>query len=280
MLGLLELLGSAAPGAAADRVIHYPRLAGAAEPLAAYIGDLMPLILARAGEQMSAAPTDEPVAKERALRELADDTGLFDFYWVMTNAERQKAMLPIRFPIDRGLIGWRMAFVNGDQPDRLAPIRTIEDLKSLAAGQMREWPDTRILEANGLSVTESITYDGLFRMLAEQRIDYFPRSAMEIAGELAAHAGQPLRIDRHLVLHYPAAIYLFVGRSNRRLADIFVRGLEAAQADGSLQHLFNQYFGANLEALELGERQVIELRNPLLPDDLPLDRPELWYRPG
>ena len=53
-------------------------------------------------------------------------------------------------------------------------------------------------------------------------------------------------------------------------------GLEQALADGSFDRLFFAHYGDALQRARLSERQLIELDNPLLPPDTPLQRAELW----
>ena len=147
------------------------------------------------------------------------------------------------------------------------------------AGQGADWPDTRILRANGLVVDESAHYSDLFRKLAAQRIDYFPRSVQEIWGELATHHEGDFVVEPHLALHYPTAMYFFVNKDESSLAEDIERGLRKALQDGSFDALFQRHFGAVLEKSGLAEREVLELHNPLLPPLTPLNEARLWYRP-
>jgi hypothetical protein len=86
--------------------------------------------------------------------------------------------LPIRIPLDKGLLGWRVALVNAATPDRLAGITNVRQLAGLLAGQVADWPDTAILRHAGLKVLTSQDYGNLFPMLQRNRFDYFPRSVI------------------------------------------------------------------------------------------------------
>lgn len=57
------------------------------------------------------------------------------------------------------------------------------------------------------------------------------------------------------------------------------QGLEKARHDGSFDKLFHQYHDATIKRAGLENRTIIELDNPLLPDETPLGRRELWFRP-
>ena len=64
--------------------------------------------------------------------------------------------MPIRIPIYRGLIGWRIPLVSAANKDLLASVRTLDDLRRLRFGQRQDWADTPILRANGLEPQELI----------------------------------------------------------------------------------------------------------------------------
>lgn len=68
-----------------------------------------------------------------------------------------------------------------------------------------------------------------------------------------------------------------VNRKNTRLANDIREGLEKAIADGSFDKLFWQDYGDRLRKAHLETRTVIELKNPLLTPDTPVNRPELRY---
>ena len=78
------------------------------------------------------------------------------------------------------------------------------------------------------------------------------------------------------MIRYPAASYLFVRPDRPQLAVDLERGMEAAVADGSLQRLFQRYFGDLIARHRLNQRVVLNLRNPLLPPGTPLQRPGYW----
>lgn len=258
----------------------YPRHQGEDDPHLDYILSLLRLALLRSGKVYDLRSSGQRMVQTRALREIELGTGSVDIVWTMTNREREAQLLPVRIPLDRGLLGWRVALVGAAQPQLLRHARTLADLRTLSAGQMRDWPDTAILQDNGLRVETSSNYEGLFQQLAIGRIDYFPRSVIEAEQELASHAHLPLAIDPYLVMRYPAAMYFFVSKQRPDLARDLEAGMEKALADGSFQQLFLQHFGKLIEHLHLGKRRVLELRNAGLPPETPLHRKELWFHPS
>lgn len=279
----LLLAGLAAwPAARADAplLLRTPRHAGVRDTLGGYVSQLLALALERSPRRYELRENEESLPQGRALIEMLRPNPPVDVFWAVTTPERQAALLPIRAPIERGLIGWRVALVRKASEDRMREVRTLAQLSALQAGQKHDWPDVAILRANGLPVQTSTQYESLFGMLALGRVDYCPRSILEIRAELDAHASLGLAIEPHLVLHYPSALYFFVAPQRVELAQDIHQGLERAQSDGSFEKLFQAHFRDTIDTLRLAERRIFELRNPSLPADVPLQRPGWWYRPS
>ncbi|KAB8064754.1 transporter substrate-binding domain-containing protein [Janthinobacterium violaceinigrum] len=279
MLAGLWPLRAAAAGLSSPQLLVYPRHQALSDPQQAYVTALLQRALARSGHAYALRRSELRMVQTRAMQEIATASGSVDVVWAMTSRARETHLLPVRIPIDRGLIGWRVALIQARQPQLLRDVRSIAALARLSAGQMRDWPDCAILQANGLRLDTSSTYEGLFQQLAAGRIDYFPRSVIEAQSELASHAQLPLALDAHLVIRYPAALYFFVGKHRPELARHIEIGLETMLADGSFAQLFQQHFGRLADSLQLPRRHVLELVNPDLPEATPLTRKALWYRP-
>lgn len=262
---------------ARQRPLLYPRHQAHDDPQQAYVTALLQLALQRSGQAYALRRSSLPMVQARAMHEIATGTGSVDVVWAATSRAREAQLLPVRIPIDRGLIGWRVALIHARQPQLLRGMRVSADLAGLSAGQMGDWPDAAILQSNGLRIDTSSTYEGLFQQLAAGRIDYFPRSVIEAQSELASHARLPLALDTHLLLRYPAALYFFVGRHRPELARHIETGLEKMLADGSFAQLFRRRFGRLAQQLKLSRRQVLELGNADLPEQTPLARKTLWY---
>lgn len=240
---------------------------------------LLALALASSGEDYRLEPSRQAMSKGRAILELSQGSPDIDILWAVTSEERERLLLPIRIPIDRGLIGWRVALIRAADADRFAKVRSLEALRAFVGAQGHDWPDLSILRASGLQVTGVNTYLGLFQMLARGRFDYLPRSLVEAQTELAQNRDLALAIAPGFVLHYPTPLYFFVNRERPELAEAVRRGLEKAMADGSFERLFQSAHARHIEQAHLAQRTVLQLDNPLLPADTPLDRRELWWQP-
>jgi ABC-type amino acid transport substrate-binding protein len=240
-----------------------------------YALQLLQLALSKTGTEYRIQLAPVPMNQERQVLEIEAGRTI-DVASIPSSADREARLLPIRIPIHKGALGWRIGLIRKGDQELLARVNTLKDLKSVSLAQGQEWPDTKILEANGISVITAPRYEGLFKMLEAERFDYFPRSVMEIWDELANNA-DALVVEPHLALHYYYDAYFMVNRKNTRLAQDIRDGLEKAILDGSFDKLFQQYFGERIRKAHLETRTVIELQNPLLTPETPSNRPELWY---
>jgi ABC-type amino acid transport substrate-binding protein len=272
-------LAPAAPTSMPVQTIVYPRSETLVDQRDDYPIELLALALRKSNKPYELTPHPVFMLQVRQIAELEQGRDL-DVMWTMTSVDREKALLPIRIPIDRGLLGWRLLLVRSQSLPKFAALSSPDQLKQLRAGQGFDWPDTAILKHAGFDVDESVRYGDLFLKLAGGRIDYFPRSVWEIWSELAVHGDAGFAVEPSMALHYPTATYFFVNRNNTALAADIKRGLEAAMADGSFEALFQRHFGAALKRAALDKRLVLELANPLLPPETPLANQRLWYQPG
>ncbi len=222
---------------------------------------------------------EEDIAQSRVIELI--DRGALTLIVTMTSREREEQLLPIRIPIFKGLYGYRIFIINRQDLDKFAGIKTEEELKALWAGQGHDWPDTKILQANGYNVATSPDYQGLFAMLQKGRFDYFPRAMSEPWREVEEEMARDVVVEPSLLIQYHAPAYFFVSTQNTKLAERLERGLEMAIQDGSFDRLFNShwYIQDTLKSANIQERTMFRLKNPLLTPETPLDRPELWYQP-
>lgn len=275
----LLLCSAALPLAAqaAPRRVRIPHVSARADLERNYAAVLLRQALEAAGTPATLEPTSQLIPQNRALQELGARQRL-DVVWTMTSVEREQQALPIRVPIFKGLFGWRLLLATPDVAEQMAQVKTQDDLRRFSLISGHEWPDTGILQSNGLKVVVSPSYDAMFKQLRLGRADAFPRSVEEVWWELERY-GQGLTVVPNLCLHYPAAIYYFVAPEEVELARAIELGLQRLRANGAWDRLFLQHHGGDLVRARLGARTVIELRNPLLPPQTPLNKPELWYRP-
>ncbi|NIB42644.1 transporter substrate-binding domain-containing protein [Pseudomaricurvus alkylphenolicus] len=220
-------------------------------------------------------PGPKGMLGKRSLHSIAQGRGL-DVAWNMTTPEREQVLRAIRIPIHKGLIGWRLALIHSERKDRFIEAVQRQQLKQHPLVQVHDWPDNLILRDNQFRVESTNSYRGAFHMLVSGRVDYFPRSVVEIWEELDAHFEQGVEVDRLVLIRYPAAFYYFVNNKDEELATGIRLGLEQMIANGEFDQFFWQFHRSRLERAKLQGRRVINLTNPLLPEATPLARKELW----
>jgi hypothetical protein len=258
--------------------VIYPRPTADIDLAVSYPVELLRLALNHADPQRTLAPTDFALPQSRAVRMLQQG-GQLSVIWTVTSPERERQLLAVPVPIDRGLYGWRLLLIAPGTQKLFDDISALPQLAKLQGGQGHDWPDLTILRSAGLNVYGAPNYDGLFDMLARGRIDFYPRALPEIWPELGQRSALGLVLEDNLVLHYPSAVFFFVAKNDAQLAGTLQRGLEAAFADGSFQTLFSQQFGAAIEDAKLGARTQFRLANPLLPDLTKRVAPHWWFDP-
>ncbi|NIB40202.1 amino acid ABC transporter substrate-binding protein [Pseudomaricurvus alkylphenolicus] len=240
--------------------------------------ELLTLALKADGGQYKPKPHGVRLPRGRDFR-LLNQNREIDVLWGSATRERETRLLPVRIPIYRGMIGWRIAVVKRDSQDMFSGITTLEQLKQLVPGQVHAWTDTRILGFNGIKVEKGTSTDSLYRMLKGGRFDYFPRSIMEVWHEYEDRTGMGFHIDEHALIHYPSAYYFYVNRSNNVLAVSIENGLETLIKTGEYEQLFFRHYGDILARARMHKRRVFSLQNPYLTDKTPLRRSELWLDP-
>jgi hypothetical protein len=186
--------------------LTYPRHSRDAEP-ETYVIELLQLALDHGAEQYHLQPTREPMNQARAQHSLEGNNAELQVMWAMTTREREERLIPVRIPIYKGLIGWRVNLLKKSQQQLLSNVHSLNDLTAIRFGQRQDWPDTALLRANGLQVITSASYAGLFGMLAAGRFEAFPREVVTAWQEQARaeQTGQALVVDEHVLLHYPNA---------------------------------------------------------------------------
>ena len=262
----------------AKEIIRYPSAGENFIQHHAYPIALLKLALANNGNDIELVPSKKFMHQGRALKQLQAGKDI-EVLWTMTSKEREGELTPIRIPIYKGLIGWRVFL--SSKPSILSSNKalTLNQIKSLETIQGHDWPDTHILAHNGFNIQNSPSYAGLFSMIALQRADLFPRSVIEVWDELKKFESQGVKLEANTIISYPTASYFFVSPHNKALATRIEAGLLKAIQSGSFKRLFEQHFATAIEKTEISRRTHYRLENPLLPEKTPLHNDVLWFSP-
>jgi hypothetical protein len=225
----------------------------------------------------------QPMSERRAVEELKSGSGSLTVLVHGNVADYEQELLPIRFPLDKGLLGYRVFLIRADTQPQLDHVDSLDELRRHSIGQGQGWGDVSILKHAGLTVVEGGTYEGLFDMLAAGRFELFSRGVVEVGEELERQKSEhpEIALERHLLLHYPLARYFYVTRSpgGEALARRISEGLERMLRDGSFERMFQAFKAPFEQQVGLRNRLLIEIDNPLETPETPLSRLELWYDP-
>ena len=247
-------------------VVNYPWASNNYFSYNSYYKSVLHLALEKSQDKFgsySVNATDTGDSQEHLIR-LVQENKFVNLFWTMTSAQREQALLPVRFPLFKGLLGCRIFLIKKGQQSKFNQLKSTEQLKSLVAGLGEDWPDSKVLSFNKFKLATSTKDRNLFQMLSKDRFDYFPRALHEARSEILQHP--KLEIEKRFLLYYDSPFYFFVNKENKRLASRLEYGLKVAFEDGSFEQLFDNHpVSANiLEQFNLAERELIVLDNPLL----------------
>lgn len=273
---IIAMVSSAYCEAASWR-INYPRPLSANDKSGDYPLKLLALALEQTGVNYRLISSDKIMEQSKSLKRLMDNREV-NVVWSMTDEQREEQLLPVRIPIYKGLIGWRIFLIRKDMESRFKYIQSIEHLLKLNPIQGSDWPDTKILQANGFDVMTNTNRDALFTMLNNAQGDFFPRSLVEVWDEIKDYNEEnKLEVEQKLGIRYPAAMYYFVNKQSVPLAHLIQTGLEKAIANGKFDELFFEVHQKYIDESHLDDRKFYQLQNSYLPIKTPLHRKELWF---
>ncbi|HEX6704409.1 MAG TPA: hypothetical protein VF169_06570 [Albitalea sp.] len=270
-------------------VLVYPRSESSTDTQYLYDYELLRQALEATVPSYGAYELRQSIAsmnQARAGDEIAAGSGLVNVFARSTTQEHEQRFLPIRIPIDKGLISYRVFLIRQDMQSRFAAVNSLDDLRGYSVGSFPTWADTRILRDGGFKVVTGDSYEGLFRMLVARRFDFFSRSADEAYREFDERREllPDMRVEETLLLHFPTTRLFFVQRSpeGQRLADRIEAGLNRMIKDGSFDAYFLKAKGSLIERAHLRTRKVFRIDNPVLSPETQAtrkNRPEIWFDP-
>lgn len=178
-------------------------------------------------------------------------------------------MIVVPHPLTKNLLGYRILIIREEDAEAFGAIRDVAGLQQKVHGIPMTWSDAGIFRENGFEVAEEGDFDDIFDRLAEGRFDYSAFGANEVLGVYANRAllREGLIMEENLLLFYPFPLVFYVRRDKPELAGRIHTGMDAIVASGRLDELFNEYYGNIVEELNLPNRTLIVLDNPLIPEE-------------
>jgi len=181
-----------------------------------------------------------------------------------------KPKIMISQPLTKGLLGYRLLMVSDKNLSKFKNLSTAKALQSLSIGVPETWADAGLFRENRYNVVEKGSFDTLFELLKKGAFDYTALGANEIEAEFENRAKPvgDISIEPSILLYYPFPLVFYVNAKNVSFAKRVEQGLAAIIASGQYGLLFEKHHGDIVARLNLKERKIFTLDNPILPENM------------
>lgn len=233
-----------------------------------YEHDVLRLALSstRGGDDISVDNTDYPSAEDEGN---VFNSGVDILATIAGNKKfKGKRFFEVKAPICKGLLGWRLMIVARSRESEFSTL-TFEQLKAKRVGVPDTWVDAELFRHNGFDVLEKGSLDEMLNWLADGVVDFITLGANEAHDILDQYPELKLKLAVEMTtsLYYPFPVVFYINPENLALAKAVEQGINRAKKEGTLDLLFQTYFGEVITAVDLNRRHVLSLENPLLPPE-------------
>ena len=223
------------------------------------------------------------MTESRQIAEMKSPSGRINTLILDSTSELERNLIPVKIPIDRGLLGYRVFLIRSEDQAKFDTVMTLADLRRFSIGQGSDWSDVAIYKAAGFKVVEGATYESLFPMLMGKRFDAFGRGVTEVLDELKSNREifPSMAIEKELLLYYPMPVYFWFPQTDvgRRCAKRVEDGMKLLVGNGTLDRMFRESYAPLIKELDLKKRRLFKIENPDLPPDQPFKDARLWFDP-
>ena len=199
-----------------------------------------------------------------AFSKLENNTADFDAVISALDKDREAQFLPVFFPLDRGLLGFRLCIISPDAESNFEKITSLHDFHdlNLSVTLSPDWTDMQIMKNNDIPVIEIKAHRQRLQLARQDNSVCYSRSIIEIENEL--RDVPDLIIEQSFVMLYPLAEILYFRKGADDLARALEYGLKKAYQDGSFSILFDQYYHDLRQHHGLYSRKLLITPSPLL----------------
>lgn len=178
-------------------------------------------------------------------------------------------MIVIPYLLTKNLLGYRVPIIRKEDEGLFSGISRPEDIKKLDHGIPETWSDATIFRHNGYNVVEEGSFNDIFDRLQNGLFDYSAYGANEVLGvyENRASKREDLIIEKNILLFYPFPLVFYVNPNLPNMAERIEQGLQSIISSGKMDAIFDEHYGEITEQLNLDDRSIFILDNPLIPDE-------------
>ncbi|MGJ8678713.1 hypothetical protein [Paraglaciecola sp.] len=198
------------------------------------------------------------------------ETGYYKnfFFKHSITTEISKKVHTIHFPIDRGIIGYRIALIHPSNLNKFCNLTEESAVNNISIVQGIGWTDSDILQANNYRVypLTNPDHDKVFGLIKKGRVDAYFRGVTEEKDEyfVAAQKKFGLVYEPCISFAYELPRFFITHINNHVNAKRVELGLKRAYKDGSFIKLWEKHHLHNLIANKLVDRKILWLENPLI----------------
>ncbi|NRA63074.1 MAG: hypothetical protein HRU19_01255 [Pseudobacteriovorax sp.] len=223
--------------------------------------------------------TEVSVSSQKRIIEGLKETRI-DVAWLPAHSALKDQLLPLEIPIRKGLLGWRLLLIRSEDQEKFSRIQSLADFKGMRPGFGFDWQDLPVMKSAFGKVVTGVEYENLFSMLQERRFDFLSRAIHEAWTEieLRRKSHPQLVVENHLALPYKQVDFFYLNKNSQALHKRLFEGFRSIIRSGSFDRLFYATYKDDIERSKMYRRQIIELENPNLPTNVPLEDPQLWIQ--
>lgn len=180
---------------------------------------------------------------------------------------KENEVIMISKPLAKNLLGYRIPIIKEKNQAKLANAKNI---KKLVHGIPKTWSDATIFKYNEFAISEEGDFSDIFERLTSDNFDYTTFGANEVKSIYQNRdlKNKGLVIEESTLLFYPFPLVFYVNPKNETLAKRINTGLQTIEENGTLDAIFQDYYGSLVKDLNLTKRELITLSNPLIPKSL------------
>jgi hypothetical protein len=258
---LFILFSSIAMG---DVITLYVPIISESPKLHLYYHQLLKVALEESGHKPNLIPVTVP--QSRMLRLM--DEGRISIYWALASKPANEKYHPIPIDLTDGLIGKRILLIKDGQQSRYDEVKSLHDFRQLelVAGMGQGWYDIKVWQANDLNYkVASGNWSSIFRMIPYGRkYDYISRGMTEVLADKEHHP--KLQIENNLLLTYAQDTRFFLSKEGKNAGvkyhQIIESSLNKAKQSGLISRMIEQFWGDDIEQLDVKNRIEIHLTSP------------------